>query len=168
MKEYLLAVLVLAFSLSTVSYVDVAYADTLQVQTYSDLDTQSALGTESDTTQIQPRQTTTMGSDGLGVIEQIGTAQTSHIIISEQTVNWNVGTSDGIEFIELNEKIEINHPDHDPQTNTLSQSQVSPVSQVSQLQVVSPVSQVSLVSQVSQVSLVSQTSVSQVSQFCLI
>ena len=77
MKEYLLAVLVLAFSISTVSYVDVAYADTLQVQTYSDLDTQSALGTASEITSIQPRQTTTMDSDGSGVREQTSTGYTS-------------------------------------------------------------------------------------------
>ena len=149
----------LAFSISTALSVDVAYADIVQVQTHSEIETQIVSpGTESEIISIQPRQTTTMDSDGLGVIEQsqINTAQTSHIIISEQTVNWNVDTNDAIRVIELNEKIEINHPDHDPQTNTLSQLQV--------------VSQVSLVSQVSQspVSQVSQSPVSQVSQFCLI
>ena len=73
MKEYLLAALLLIFSLSTVSYVDVAYADTVQVQTLSDFETQIVSGTESDTTQTNPYLTTSIGSAGLSAIE-IGTA----------------------------------------------------------------------------------------------
>ena len=73
MKEYLLAALLLIFSLSIVSYVDVAYADTVQVQTLSEIETQIVSGTESDTTQTNPYLTTSIGSAGLSAIE-IGTA----------------------------------------------------------------------------------------------
>ena len=73
MKEYLLAALLLIFSLSTVSYVDVAYADTVQVQTHSEIETQIVSGTESDTTQTNPHLTTSTGTAGFSAIEQ-GTA----------------------------------------------------------------------------------------------
>ena len=84
MKEYLLAALLLIFSLSTVSYVDVVYASTVHVQTHSEIKPQSAPGTESDITQTNPHPTTTnIGNVGFSAIEQIGTAshyttQTGH------------------------------------------------------------------------------------------
>ena len=70
MKEYLLVALLLIFSLSTVSYVDVAYADTVQVQTHSDFETQIASGTESEITSTYAHQTTTStGSAEFSTIE---------------------------------------------------------------------------------------------------
>ena len=50
-----------------------AYADTVQVQTHSEIETQIVSGTESDTTQTNPHLTTSTGSAGFSAIEQ-GTA----------------------------------------------------------------------------------------------
>ena len=80
----------LVFSLSTVSYVDVAYADTVQVQTYSDL-TQIVSGAESDTTQTNPHLTTSIGSAGLSAIEQIGTtSQHTSTIVNTLTETFEI------------------------------------------------------------------------------
>ena len=47
-----------------------AYADTVQVQTHSEIETQIVSGTESDTTQTNPHLTTSTGSAGFSAIEQ--------------------------------------------------------------------------------------------------
>ena len=125
MKEYLLAALLLIFSLSTVSYVNVAYADTMQVQTHSEIETQIVSGTESDTTQTNLHLTTSIGSAGFSAIE-IGTAshyttQTGETLeidmVHQESQHTGVNT--------LTETFEINQNQPFTNANTLTETDTS-------------------------------------------
>ena len=125
MKEYLLAALLLIFSLSTVSYVDVAYASTVQVQTHSEIETQIVSGTESDTTQTNPHLTTSTGSAGFSAIE-ISTA--SHYTTQTgETLEIDTiqHTSTGVNTL-TTETFEIYQNQYPTSVNTLTTMEATP------------------------------------------
>ena len=116
----------LVFSLSIVSYVDVAYADTVQVQTHSEIKTQIVSGIESDTTQTNLHLTTSIGSAGLSAIE-ISTAshyttQTGETLeidmVHQESQHTSVNT--------LTETFEIYQNQYPTSVNTLTTMETTP------------------------------------------